>query len=167
MPENYAIIILPKRNALVRANYNDLKNDVHATTEFLELFLKNLLLDEKNELHNRSMHISGIFKEYRKTDNSVHEPDIDTQKPYIGIRKPDIDADVVYSRRMQQYTKKTIRHMQDLFRYFGKERIFGRSAVKERLGIQDSAASELLKKLLEADVIEPVAGYGKGKYRFR
>ncbi|MCM1252841.1 MAG: Fic family protein [Clostridium sp.] len=155
------------RNALVRANYNDLKNDVHATTEFLELFLKNLLLDEKNELHNRSMHISGIFKEYRKIDNSVHEPDIDTQKPYIGIRKPDIGADVVYSRRMQQYTKKTIRHTQDLFRYFGKERIFGRSAVKERLGIQDSAASELLKKLLEADVIEPAAGYGKGKYRFR
>lgn len=47
------------RNALVRANYNDLKNGVHETTEYLELFLRNLLLDEKNELHNRSMHISG------------------------------------------------------------------------------------------------------------
>ena len=40
------------RNALVRANYNDLKNGVHETTEFLELFLRNLLLEEKNELHN-------------------------------------------------------------------------------------------------------------------
>ena len=50
------------RNALVRANYNDLKNGVHETTEYLELFLRNLLLDEKNELHNRSMHISGMFK---------------------------------------------------------------------------------------------------------
>lgn len=49
------------RNALVRANYNDLKNGVHATTEFLERFLRNLLLDEQNELHNRSMHISGVF----------------------------------------------------------------------------------------------------------
>ncbi len=49
------------RNALVRANYNDLKNGVHETTEYLELFLKNLLLDEKNELHNRSMHIHGQF----------------------------------------------------------------------------------------------------------
>ena len=27
------------RNALVRANYNDLKNGIHETTEFLELFL--------------------------------------------------------------------------------------------------------------------------------
>lgn len=47
------------RNALVRANYNDLKNGIHETTEFLELFLRNLLLDERNELHNRCMHISG------------------------------------------------------------------------------------------------------------
>ena len=43
------------RNALVRANYNDLVNYVHETTEYLELFLKNLLLGEKNELHNRTL----------------------------------------------------------------------------------------------------------------
>ncbi len=49
------------RNALVRANYNNLKKGVHETTEFLELFLRNLLLDETNVLHNRSMHISGVF----------------------------------------------------------------------------------------------------------
>ena len=47
------------RNALVRANYNNIKNGVYETTEFLEKFLRNLLLDEKNELHNREMHISG------------------------------------------------------------------------------------------------------------
>lgn len=45
------------RNALVRANYNDLKNNIYETTEYLELFLKNLLLDEKNELQNRKMHV--------------------------------------------------------------------------------------------------------------
>ena len=35
------------RNALVRANYNDLKNGIHETTEYLEVFLRNLLLNEK------------------------------------------------------------------------------------------------------------------------
>ena len=40
-----------------------MKNGVHETTEYLELFLRNLLLDEKNELHNRSMHINGMFEE--------------------------------------------------------------------------------------------------------
>ena len=51
------------RNSLVRANYNDLKNGIHETTEYLELFLKNLLLNEEHPLHNRTLHISGTFKE--------------------------------------------------------------------------------------------------------
>ena len=41
------------RNALVRANYNNIKNGIYETTEFLEMFLRNLLLNEKHELHNR------------------------------------------------------------------------------------------------------------------
>ena len=56
------------RNALVRANYNDLKNGIHETTDYLELFLRNLLLDEKNELRNRAMHISGFFEQKVKVD---------------------------------------------------------------------------------------------------
>ena len=32
------------RNALVRANYNDLQNGIHATTKFLEMFFSNLIL---------------------------------------------------------------------------------------------------------------------------
>ena len=45
------------RNALVRANYNNLKNNVHATTEFLEMFFSNLLLDTNYELKNRYLHL--------------------------------------------------------------------------------------------------------------
>ncbi len=45
------------RNSLVRANYNDLKNGIHATTEYLDVFLRNLLLNEKNPLHNRTLMI--------------------------------------------------------------------------------------------------------------
>lgn len=45
------------RNALVRANYNDLQNDVYASTEYLEMFFENLLLGEKHDLKNRYLHI--------------------------------------------------------------------------------------------------------------
>ena len=45
------------RNALVRANYNNLQKGIHETTEYLEKFLRNLLLNEKNELNNRNLHI--------------------------------------------------------------------------------------------------------------
>lgn len=54
------------RNALVRANYNDLKNGIYETTEFLELFLRNLLLNEHHPLHNRTLHISGTLKPSKK-----------------------------------------------------------------------------------------------------
>ena len=45
------------RNAMVRANYNNYKKGVFATTEYLETFLRNLLLEETNPLKNRDLHI--------------------------------------------------------------------------------------------------------------
>ena len=50
------------RNALVRANYTNLQKGIHETTEYLEAFLRNLLLNEKNVLHNRDLHISRFLK---------------------------------------------------------------------------------------------------------
>lgn len=45
------------RNALVRANYNDLQKGIHATTGYLELFFENLLLDAQHVLKNRYLHV--------------------------------------------------------------------------------------------------------------
>lgn len=43
------------RNALVRANYQNIQNGVTRNPEYLERFFRNLLLGEKNELRNRDM----------------------------------------------------------------------------------------------------------------
>ena len=61
------------RNALVRANYTNLSKGIHETTEFLELFLKNLLLGETNELKNRNLHISCTLEipKCQITDDNV------------------------------------------------------------------------------------------------
>ena len=45
------------RNTLVRDNYNDLQNDIHSTTLYLEKFFDNLLYNKKNELKNRYLHV--------------------------------------------------------------------------------------------------------------
>jgi fido (protein-threonine AMPylation protein) len=45
------------RNAMVRATYKDFQTQ--PTTAYLELFLRNLILGETNELRNRSMLIGG------------------------------------------------------------------------------------------------------------
>lgn len=46
------------RNALVRANYTNIEKGIYETTEYLELFLRNLILKENNDLKNRYLHIS-------------------------------------------------------------------------------------------------------------
>lgn len=150
------------RNALVRANYNDLKNGVHETTEYLELFLRNLLLDEKNELHNRTMHISGRFAEV----------DIERVKVDIKSREVDIESTKVDIRNKllsfsDTISEKTINHTVEIFSKCGKENCFGRTIVEEITGLKPSRASKLIKLLVDSEVIVPVTGHGKGKYRFQ
>lgn len=45
------------RNALVRANYSNLRKGIQSTNEYLELFLSNLLLGYQYELRNRDLYI--------------------------------------------------------------------------------------------------------------
>ncbi|MCM1286244.1 MAG: Fic family protein [Acetobacter sp.] len=59
------------RNALVRANYNNVKNGIIATTKYLELFFENLLLGKNNELKNRYLHID--FQSDIQSDNSSEQ----------------------------------------------------------------------------------------------
>lgn len=48
------------RNALVRANYNNLQKGIHVTTKFLEMFFGNLLLETNHDLKNRYMHVDYV-----------------------------------------------------------------------------------------------------------
>lgn len=59
------------RNALVRANYNNVKNGITATTKYLELFFENLLLGKNNELKNRYLHID--FQSDIQSDKSIEQ----------------------------------------------------------------------------------------------
>ena len=138
------------RNYLVRANYNDLKNGIHETTEYLEGFLRNLLLNENHPLHNRTLHIRGKFKEPEKAN-------IDSEKANIDTKKVSIE-DV--------FTAKTASHIQKLREDLGTQNAFGRSDVQRILGLKPTRSSALLREMAEHRIIEAVSGHGKGKYRF-
>lgn len=78
------------RNALVRANYEDLSNNILKTEEYLIRFLKNLLLSEKHLLKNRELQILPI-----DTSNDTVKPSIDTvNEPLLSLIKsnPSITA---------------------------------------------------------------------------
>ena len=151
------------RNALVRANYTNLQKGIHETTEYLEAFLRNLLLNEKNELHNRNLHISGLLNE--KVDIGDEKVDIEGTKVDIGGKKVDIER--VLSEKESDFSVKTKVHIRKLFEKFGFDEVFGRSAVMELLELKSSGASKLLSNLVQADIIELVSGRGKRKYKFK
>ena len=144
------------RNALVRANYTNLQKSIYETTEYLEVFLRNLLLNEKNELHNRNLHISGLL--------NGGKVDIESKK--VDIQDKEVDIERILSEKRSNFSIKTIVHIYRLFEKFGYDEVFGRSAVMELLELKSSGASKLLSNLVEADIIEPVSGHGKGKYKF-
>ena len=138
------------RNALVRANYTNLQKGIHETTEYLETFLRNLLLNEKNELHNRNLHINGLLNEEK-----------------VDIQGTKVDIESVLSEKGSDFSVKTTIHIHRLFEKFGFDEVFGRSAVMELLELKGSGASKLLSNLVQADIIEPVSGHGKGRYKFK
>lgn len=95
------------------------------------------------------MHISGTF-----------EGKVDIESEKVDIRNKILSTSNTIS-------EKTINHAIEIYKKYGKDIYFGRAMVEEVTGLRSSGASKLLKTLLDSDVIIPVTGYGKGKYRFR
>ena len=152
------------RNALVRANYTNLQKGIHETTEYLEMFLRNLLLNEQNELKNRYLHIYGL-QNNGKVDIETEKVDIGKEK--VDIQDTKVDIESMIFAKDNKFSVKTKVHIRRLFEEFGFDGIFGRSAVMELLELKSSGASKLLSNLVHADIIEPISGYGKGKYKFK
>lgn len=54
----------------------------------------------------------------------------------------------------------------DLYHHCGFDTAFARADIMQITGITSSPAGSLINKLKDAELIEPVVGQGKGKYRF-
>ena len=152
------------RNALVRANYNNFKIGIHETTEYLELFLRNLLLNEENELHNRVMHISGKFVIPPKANDESIKANIEMQKANDESIKANIRKR--FEKMIPGLSDKTVDHILRIYEAYGTEDAFGRKDIMLLTGLKATRASEVIKLLTSAEIIEAVKGHGKGKYCF-
>ena len=94
------------------------------------------------------MHISGMLKK------------VDIEGSKVDIRNKLFSFSDMIS-------EKTINHALGLFLKCGKEEYFGRTIVEDITGLKPSGASKLIKLLVDSEVIVPVTGHGKGKYRFQ
>ena len=80
------------RNALVRANYSNLQENITETTVYLERFFRNMLLGEQNPLLNREMHLdwkSGETgnKELNKSQSANIAPALTPKCKYCTLEE--------------------------------------------------------------------------------
>ena len=108
------------------------------------------------------MHISGMFEE---ADIESAKADIESAEADIENQKADIRNRLLSFSDM--ISEKTIDHALELFSKCGKKEYFGRMIVEDITGLKSTRASELIKLLVDSEIIVPVTGHGKGKYRFQ
>ena len=57
-------------------------------------------------------------------------------------------------------------NLKTLYNYF-KDEVFGNINIQEQLVVNKNTATSYIKILIDNNLIEPVTGHGKGKYKFK
>jgi len=93
------------RNALVRANYNNLKLGIHATQKYLDRFFANLLLGEKFELKNRNLLVTGA------TGDTVNDTVkiTATQQKVLNALKENVDLTALQIKEQVGVSEATVK----------------------------------------------------------
>lgn len=97
------------RNALVRANYKNLKEGIEENPVYLERFFRNLILGENNELKNRYTHID--YDEYMKK-MSVKDTGKITEKSHkshskVTVNLTEVQQNIVNAIKQNQFVSQT------------------------------------------------------------
>lgn len=145
------------RNALVRANYKNLPKGISREPVFLENFFRNMLMGEHHEMKNRYLHVN-----YRgKADARSSHDDTAVENAEIQ-QTAGIEQRLENAKLNTPTKKKLFAIIQGV-----SGEVFGASKVMELIGCRPTAATSLIKKLLSLEIIKPVTGHGKGKYRVK
>ena len=127
------------RNALVRANFNDFKNNIKATTEYLMKFFGNLLFGEHNDLKNRMMHIK-----FNEQDLQKHRKDeINDEK--LGIKLGINQVEIL--EQMKRNPNITITELSTI------------------LKITETAVENNLNKLKKLNIVERIGARKNGSWK--
>ena len=97
----------------------------------------------------------------------LNKEKVDIQDEKVDIEDTKVDIENILSQKGSNFSVKTTAYIHRLFEKLGFDGVFGRSAVMELLELKSSGASKFLSNLLQADIIEPVSGHGKGRYKFK
>lgn len=106
-------------------------------------------------------------EDYRIAEVDIERVKVDIKSGEVDIESTKVDIRNKLLSFSDTISEKTINHTVEIFSKCGKENCFGRTIVEEITGLKPSRASKLIKLLVDSEVIVPVTGHGKGKYRFQ
>ncbi len=115
-------------------------------------------------LENNEKSVVAIEKplfENEKTVVSEKKPLFDSPQSVVSGQKTVFES-IVSSMSCTDKVKNNIRKLYEII----GENIFSRTDVMRILELSGTSSGDLIKRLDENNLIEPVSGYGKGKYRF-
>ena len=96
---------------MVRANYNDWQNGIHATTSFLEMFFENLLMNAGHELKNRYMHIDYKAQSASQEDSKCQNGTLEVSLEELAIINILLEEPTATQKRIAELSGKSERTM--------------------------------------------------------
>lgn len=168
------------RNALVRANYNNLQKGIHENPEFLEKFFRNLLLGEHNELKNRFLHIMAKdFLEIKENDKNVtanygkvtanNENDTRNVKK-VSVNDKNVTRNVTVnseniSVNNKNITVKLTQTQKDILNLIKENPCITQNEIASKLNITRETVNRNMKKLQQEKIIQRLGADKNGSWK--
>lgn len=168
------------RNALVRANYNNLQKGIHENPEFLEKFFRNLLLGEHNELKNRFLHIRAKdFLEIKENDKNVtanygkvtanNENDTRNVKK-VSVNDKNVTRNVTVkseniSVNNKNITVKLTQTQKDILNLIKENPHITQNEIASKLNIARETVNRNMKKLQQEKIIQRLGADKNGSWK--
>lgn len=168
------------RNALVRANYNNLQKGIHENLEFLEKFFRNLLLGEHNELKNRFLHIrTKDFLEIKGNDKNVtanygkvtanNENDTRNVKK-VSVNDKNVTRNVTVnseniSVNNKNITVKLTKTQKDILNLIKENPCITQNEIASKLNIARETVNRNMKKLQQEKIIQRLGADKNGSWK--
>ena len=168
------------RNALVRANYNNLQKGIHENPEFLEKFFRNLLLGEHNELKNSFLHIRAKdFLEIKENDKNVtanngkvtanNENDTRNVKK-VSVNDKNVTRNVTVnseniSVNNKNITVKLTQTQKDILNLIKENPCITQNEIASKLNIARETVNRNMKKLQQEKIIQRLGADKNGSWK--
>lgn len=168
------------RNALVRANYNNLQKGIHENPEFLEKFFRNLLLGEHNKLKNRFLHIRAKdFLEIKENDKNVtanygkvtanNENDTRNVKK-VSVNDKNVTRNVTVnseniSVNNKNITVKLTQTQKDILNLIKENPCITQNEIASKLNIARETVNRNMKKLQQEKIIQRLGADKNGSWK--